>query len=90
MNLYFQEDDYFSRLDHKIVLPFPSHDIGGNMKYKYALIFENGKDIKKLEKATKAILRNNYESVTWLEENDKRVKKLIKNGYWVYSIICIN
>ena len=44
------------------------------MKYKYALIFENGKDIKKLEKATKAILHNNYESVTWLEENDKRAK----------------
>ena len=60
------------------------------MKYKYALIFENGKDIKKLEKVTKAILRNNYESVTWLEENDKRVKKLINNEYWINMIICIN
>lgn len=60
------------------------------MNYKYALIFENGKDIKKLEKVTKAILRNNYESVTWLEENDKRVKKLINNGYWINMIICIN
>lgn len=60
------------------------------MKYKYALIFENEKDIKKLEKVTKAILRNNYESVTWLEENDIRVKKLINNGYWIKTIICIN
>lgn len=60
------------------------------MKYKYALIFENGKNIKKLEKATKEILRNNYESVTWLEENDIRVKKLINNGYWIRTIICIN
>jgi hypothetical protein len=60
------------------------------MKYKYTLIFENGKDIKKLEKVTKAILRNNYESVTWLEENDKRAKKLINNGYWIRTIICIN
>ena len=60
------------------------------MKYEYTLIFENGNDIKKLEKATKAILCNNYESVTWLEENDKRVKKLINNGYWIKTIICIN
>lgn len=51
------------------------------MKYKYDLIFENGNSIKKIEKSTKAILRNNYESVTWLEENDLRVKKLVKNGY---------
>ena len=51
------------------------------MKYKYTLIFENGNDIKKLEKATKAILRNNYESITWLEENDKRVKKT--NQQWI-------
>lgn len=60
------------------------------MKYKYALIFENGNSIKKIEKLTRAILRNNYESVTWLEENDSRVKKLIKNGYWIKTIICIN
>lgn len=60
------------------------------MKYKYALIFENGNSIKKIEKSTKAILRNNYESVTWLEENDLRVKKLVKNGYWIKTIIWIN
>lgn len=60
------------------------------MKYKYALIFENGNSIKKIEKSTKAILRNNYESVTWLEENDSRVEKLVKNGYWIKTIICIN
>ena len=44
------------------------------MKYKYALIFENGDSIKKIEKSTNAILRNNYESVTWLEENDARAR----------------
>ena len=60
------------------------------MLKKYCIIFENGKSVKKMTKTTKAILLNNYESVTWLEENDKRVKKLINNGYWVYSIICIN
>lgn len=60
------------------------------MKYKYTLIFENGDSIKKIEKSTNAILRNNYESVTWLEENDARVKKLINNGYWIKTIICIN
>ena len=49
---------------------------GGNMKYKYTLIFENGDSIKKIEKSINAILRNNYESITWLEENDARVKKL--------------
>ena len=32
MNLYSQEDDYFSRLDHKIVLPFPS-------KYDIEVVF---------------------------------------------------
>ncbi len=32
MNLYHQEDDYFSRLDHKIVLPFPS-------KYDIEVVF---------------------------------------------------
>ena len=32
MNLYCQEDDYFSRLDHKIVLPFPS-------KYDIEVVF---------------------------------------------------
>ena len=53
------------------------------MKYKYALIFENGDSIKKIEKSTNAILRNNYESITWLKENDARVKKLINNGYWI-------
>ena len=35
-------------------------------RHYFALILENGKSIKKLEKVTKAILRNNYESVTWL------------------------
>lgn len=60
------------------------------MLTKYCIILENGESVKKITKTTKAILRNNYESITWLEENDKRVKKLIKNGYWVYSIICIN
>lgn len=60
------------------------------MKHKYTLIFENGKSIKKIEKSTNAILRDNYESVTWLEENDARVRKLINNGYWIKTIICIN
>ena len=60
------------------------------MLSKYCIIFENGKSVKKIMKTTKAILLNNYESITWLEENDKRVKKLINNGYWVNSIICIN
>ena len=60
------------------------------MLSKYCIIFENSKSVKKIMKTTKAILLNNYESITWLEENDKRVKKLINNGYWVYSIICIN
>ena len=60
------------------------------MNYKYALIFENGNSIKKIEKSTNVILRNNYESVTWLEENDARVKKLINKGYWIKTIICIN
>ena len=46
-----------------------------DMKHKYALIFENGDSIKKIEKSTNAILRNNYESITWLEENDAREKK---------------
>lgn len=45
------------------------------MKTKYCIIFENGDSVKKIEKSTNAILRNNYESVTWLEENDARVKK---------------
>ena len=44
------------------------------MKTKYCIIFENGKSIKKIEKLTNVILRNNYKSVTWLEENDARVK----------------
>ena len=60
------------------------------MLSKYYIIFENDKSVKKIMKTTKAILRNNYESITWLEKNDKRIKKLINNGYWVYSIICIN
>lgn len=60
------------------------------MKHKYALIFENSNSIKKIEKSTNAILRNNYASITWLEENDARVKKLINNGYWIKTIICIN
>ena len=60
------------------------------MKHKYTLIFENGESIKKVEKSTNAILRNNYESITWLEENDARIKKLINNGYWIKTIICIN
>ena len=60
------------------------------MKHKYTLIFENSESIKKIEKSTKAILYNNYESITWLEENDTRVKKLINNGYWIKTIICIN
>ena len=34
MNSYCQEDDYFSRLDHKIVLPFPS-------KYDIEVVFYN-------------------------------------------------
>ena len=46
-----------------------------NMKNKYALIFENSNSIKKIEKTTNTILRNNYESITWLKENDARVKK---------------
>ena len=45
------------------------------MKHIYALIFENGGSIKKIEKSTNAILRNNYESITWSEENDARIKK---------------
>lgn len=60
------------------------------MKHKYTLIFENSDSIKKIEKATNAILRNNYESITWLEENDARVKKLINNRYRIKTIICIN
>ena len=34
-----------------------------------------------LKKSTKAILYNNYESITWLEENDTRVKKT--NQQWI-------
>lgn len=60
------------------------------MKYKYALTFENINSIKKIEKATNLILRNNHESITWLEKNDARIKKLINNGYWIKTIICIN
>lgn len=48
------------------------------MLSKYCIIFENGESVKKIMKTTKAILRNNYESITWLEENDKRVKKFNK------------
>ena len=60
------------------------------MKYKYTLILENGDSIKKIEKSTNAILRNNHESITWLKENNARIKKLINNGYWIKTIICIN
>jgi hypothetical protein len=60
------------------------------MKNKYALILENSNSIKKIEKSTNAILRNNQESITWLKENDARIKKLINNGYWIKTIICIN
>lgn len=60
------------------------------MKRKYTIIFENGNSIKKIEKTTSAILSDNYESVTWLEENDARARKLVYNGYWIKTIICIN
>ena len=60
------------------------------MKRKYTIIFENGNSIKQIEKTTNAILFDNYESVTWLEENDSRVRKLVYNGYWIKTIICIN
>ena len=48
----------------------------------------NGPLVKKLVKVTSFLLIESYYSVMWLKSNDKRVAKLIEQGYWLDSIVC--
>lgn len=58
------------------------------MKRKYLIIMRNGLLVKKLVKVTSFALIESYYSVMWLKSNDKRVAKLIEQGYWLDSIVC--
>lgn len=58
------------------------------MKRKYLIIMRNGLLVKRFVKATSVVLTESYDSVMWLENNDKRIAKLIEQGYWLDSIVC--
>lgn len=58
------------------------------MKRKYLIIMRNGLLVKKLVKITSFRLVESYYSAMWLESNDRRVAKLIEQGYWLDSIVC--
>ena len=58
------------------------------MKRKYLIIMRNGLLVKKLVKSTSFLLTESYYSVMWLKGNDKRVAKLIEQGYCLDSIVC--
>lgn len=60
-----------------------------NMKFNYLLVFENKNSVRRFHKSTNIFLKDDYESVTWLEENDARVRNLIELGYWVKTIIML-
>lgn len=47
----------------------------------------NGDLVKQFYKSTSVVLTGCYDSVIWLKANDKRVSKLIEQGYWMDSII---
>lgn len=57
------------------------------MKRDYLIIMRNGDLVKRLSKSTSVVLTECYGSVMWLQANDKRISKLIKQGYWLDSII---
>ena len=48
----------------------------------------NGLLVKRFVKVTSVALTESYDSVMWLKNNDKRVAKLIEQGYWLDSIVC--
>ena len=51
------------------------------------IIMRNGDLIKRFRKSTSVVLTECYDSVMWLQANDKRISKLIEQGYWIDSII---
>lgn len=57
------------------------------MKRNYLIIMRNGDLVKRFYKSTSVVLTECYDSVMWLQANDKRVSKLIEQGYWLDSII---
>lgn len=57
------------------------------MKRNYLIIMRNGDLVKRLSKSTSVVFTECYDSVMWLQANDKRVSKLIEQGYWLDSII---
>lgn len=57
------------------------------MKRNYLIIMRNGDLVKRLSKSTSVVLTECYDSVMWLQANDKRVSKLVEQGYWLDSII---
>lgn len=57
------------------------------MKRSYLIIMRNGTLVKRLYKSTSVVLTKCYDSILWLEANDKRVSRLIEQGYWLDSII---
>lgn len=57
------------------------------MKRKYLIIMRNGDLVKRFYKSTSANLTGCYDSIIWLKANDKRVFKLIEQGYWLDSIV---
>ena len=57
------------------------------MKRNYLIIMRNGDLVKRFYKSTSVVLTECYDSIMWLQANDKRVSKLIEQGYWLDSII---
>lgn len=52
----------------------------------YLIIMRNGDSVRRFYKSTSVVLTQCFDSVMWLQANDKRVSKFMDQGYWVDSI----
>ena len=53
---------------------------------KALVILQNGDSIKTVTKVVKQYMPLCYETVCWFESHDKRIAKLVENGYMINFI----
>lgn len=53
---------------------------------KALVILKNGMSVKRITKVVKCYMPLCYETYCWFEDHDKRIAKLVGNGYMIDSI----
>lgn len=50
---------------------------------KALVILKNGMSVKRITKVVKSYMPFCYETCCWFEDHDKRIAKLVENGYMI-------